>query len=268
MTPEVRSKCPINSFLIYDGKGTFGSTYAKLKQLIIKAEQHFSAHWNIKTISASDFHPSKWRPGRTVLVIPGGPSSELEAAIGSRFEELRKFIHQGGSAVLFCGASYAASTVRTFGKVTKQGKMHLFPGKTSGPIYPAAAECPLPFIHKAATLSCDGRKVKALLSGGGCYIPDESWSGEVLATYQESKKPAVLTSIHGKGIVVHSMVHLEVEPEKQLFSSFERSFDNYKRHFFWHDWEEIYSELSRDPDSRQWLFQKLLEKILEHPSNP
>ncbi len=266
MAPEVSGKCPIDSFLIYDGKGTFGSTSSKLERLIRKAKGHFSAHWDIKKISAFDFQPSKWQPGRTVLVIPGGPSSVLEAEISGRFEELRKFIHQGGAAVMICGASYAAATERTFNNITKQGKMRLFPGKASGPIYPAAKECPLPFIHKVAALSCGDKKIKALLSGGGCYFPDESWKGEVLATYQENKKPAVLTSIHGKGIVVHSMVHLEIEPEKQFFSSFEHSSENFNRYFRWHNWEEIHRELSRDPDSRQWLFQKAIEKILEHPS--
>lgn len=244
------SRC-ISKVMIYKGhlehplKGpghTIPKRIATFEYLNKFREKEGKIPWTVTTFSGEELLQilSKENPEETLVVIPAGQSTRLQAVFtDAQTEFLQKFLEKGGHLYSNCGAAYWLSRFRIWTDLCEeQSEMrHTIIKTTNLPVFQGIAHGPLcPFPGKkyqtgfySTAVEVIGRKgpCTIFLSGGGSFkIPKEPEFQQkvtVLARYAHAElkrlgkkeeeygswENAVIMveSVKGKGRAILSMFH-------------------------------------------------------------
>ena len=155
--------------------------------------------------------------GFEIFWLPGGWAPDYSRKIReSGREAILQFVNQGGAYVGVCaGAYYAAATVVWEGERYLY-LLKLFRGEAVGPeIFPwpryGMAELEMDPGHP---INVKGpREETMLLYGGGYFVPTALQEMEIVATYKQTGRPAIITFPYGRGKVLLLGVHPEIEED-------------------------------------------------------
>jgi glutamine amidotransferase-like uncharacterized protein len=192
---------------------------------------------------------------QTLLVIPAGPSSEIEEVFSKHdLEYIKESVRCGLFLYTTCGSTYAAAALRFWGDdpTPKKSTFGIFDGIARGPLFPDPTQPHgTDFIFESVNLCYPGGSVNLLLGGGGSLFYEETKAQKTLAEYniedlsRAGKDPSwvsavVMTQIE-KGRAIFSMVHPATG--KSEISLLRGRFPGRKD-----DWERIALELSSEAE--------------------
>lgn len=153
--------------------------------------------------------------GFEIFWLPGGWALDYERKIRQAGREaILELIAEGGAYVGVCaGAYYAAATVVWEGERFPY-LLKLFHGEAVGPeIYPwphyGMAELEMNLEHPIN--GEQPQKEWMLLYGGGHFVPTEEQEMEIVAKYEQTGQPAIITFSYGQGKVLLLGIHPEIE---------------------------------------------------------
>ena len=208
------------SVLVYADAGTshdLSSQLLDFLKVVAKEEQ-------VRRVMADELARGDWMGGCKMLIIPAGRDLEYVRLLPSATLRLiRQFIEGGGSYLGICGGAYFASGTVVFEPGTKNEvvgtrELALFPGTAYGSAYS-------PFTYslgdmRAAPIEVhqytEGqRNVPLFHMGGCCFDLDEvrRFGWDVIGTYTDINRPAMIGSRIGKGKVMLICPHIEFNPE-------------------------------------------------------
>ena len=169
-----------------------------------------------KEVTADDLNNTGLE-GFSALWIGGGWAPDYERKIReSGRQAILEMIKQGGAYIGICaGAYYAASTVRWEGE-SYPYSLKLFLGTAAGPeIYswPHYGMAKLEMNPEHPINADEGKEESMLLYGGGYFVPASGQKIDIVATYEQTDHPAIITFSYGKGRVVLLGVHPEIEED-------------------------------------------------------
>lgn len=173
--------------------------------------------WEVLSVPGEELISTlaKSKAKETLLVIPAGQSSHLDAVFSLREVECirENFLGVGGRLYATCGASYMLSQTREYDGlctqnpsqrelVVKQSILPLFAGTAKGPL------CPFPgkkyqvgFYSDAVTVTNGVENCTVYLSGGGSFLRGDS-----------AQKAAVLVKYLGSELLRFGKKEEECEP--------------------------------------------------------
>lgn len=201
--------------LIYAGEGV--SSFSL--QETLKTFRSLYAH--VETADDAMLCHADWEKDTALLIIPGGRDIPYDRKLkGKGTAKIRKFVEEGGSFLGICAGAYFASSEVVFEKGTplevhEERDLSFFPGAAVGTLYPHS-----PFTYDSETgahpsvISFKGEKLNLYYNGGCCFENAEHYPEvTILARYQDAaQKPAMIHCSVGKGNVLLSGVHFEVNP--------------------------------------------------------
>ncbi|MCH9614000.1 MAG: hypothetical protein SP1CHLAM54_10090 [Chlamydiia bacterium] len=231
---------PIKQVLIYSGHSGLGPFPCNVPKTIKLFSNLGSLRtslggipWTITPFDGSSLqkHLSRKISSDSLLVIPAGPSSELDKAFSAKdIESIQAYLAEGGRLFLTCGSAYWASKVRIFDTLSesaspafktmrKTSKIPLFDGYAEGPLFPYPnTKHRVSFKQEDVLVRTEsGATCFQALVGGGAFIPSTtSQSIKVLLEYNVNRHPiwknAAIRINNGPGSVLMTMVHPEYGP--------------------------------------------------------
>lgn len=274
--PALKNKISfIRKVLIYGGRGPYFDDIPKKKQLFEALNVMRTAHglpeWRVEILEKEQIASAlaESLAEETLVVIPPGPSSLLDEALGSHTGQLHAFGMRGGRFYFECGSAYWAATSREYLGLSEEKvwgkKMGLFPlfrGRAKGPLCPYPAyKYNIGFKSEAVRVQMGERECTVFHSGGGCFILDPEEKATVIARYLPSElirlgktseecalweKAAILTPV-GKGAALLAMFHADgdVLAEAEAFPDCGT------------DWESVRKNLSPLAERRDFLYAML-----------
>lgn len=171
---------------------------------------------DVKCVSGNDLQHTDWMQNTTTLIMPGGRSLPFYKTLGLQGNlHIREFVKLGGIYLGICAGAYYACSETIFAaglplELKLPGELHFFSGCALGPV----------FADKAFTYDSEkgARVVKVQWQdgtiypsyfNGGCYFENAD-QAQVLATYVENQKPAIIACKAGLGRVILSGIHPEL----------------------------------------------------------
>jgi glutamine amidotransferase-like uncharacterized protein len=139
--------------------------------------------------------------GAKIWIFPGGECGEWEI----ERKKVTEFVEGGGVVLGFCGGAYFLSRESTFMGQTKTREDSLFEGRAVGPIS-ETGDYRSPQAALAVRVSSASLGAGRLYNQGGCYFEGKA---NVLATYEDLQKPAIIWGKKGKGRYVLCGCHPE-----------------------------------------------------------
>lgn len=249
------NKSNLKRIYTYTGDEKHDPIYYEETELFKKMIRQVGLQCEIKEISDSNFSPERWEPQTSLLHIPGAMATELENHLGSKVEQIRKFIERGGSGLFWCGASYWAAREAIYQDKIRTRQLALWKGIQIGPLLPYRGnpEGNVGFFHGAVKVHWEGTDtlkkwaprgldLHVLLSGGGSFIPDrEEYPHKVLVTYSEQPphlSNAGVKSHIGKGVSICMFPYWTHNA-----AYFEESLAGYEKHFPDHNWRQLVADI-------------------------
>jgi glutamine amidotransferase-like uncharacterized protein len=239
----------------YTGNEKHEPIYYEETELFKKMVARANLKWPIVEVSDAEFNPLTWDPQHVLLHIPGAISTELDHHLGSKVEEIQKFVMRGGKFLGWCGGGYwACRQVRYIDAlctIHKERTLALWNGVEEGPLLPFLGnpEGNIGFFHGAVKVKWNGSEIlkkhlpqglelNVLLSGGGTFIPaQEEHRYKVLAAYgdyEEGKNFAGVKTCVGEGIAILINPYFTHGPDY-----LRSGLDGYERYFPSHPWARI-----------------------------
>ncbi len=175
-------------------------------------------------VEAIDDHYLKekdWEKETKLLVFPGGRDIPYDRSLkGKGTQKIRKYVEKGGSFLGICAGAYFGCAEVIFEKGTplevhEKRDLCFFPGAAIGTLYPHVQ-----FSYEdnsgfhPSEVAFNGKSVRLYYNGGCTFENVEKYSGvTILAHYIDaSDKPTIIHCKVGKGTVILSGVHIEVNP--------------------------------------------------------
>jgi biotin--protein ligase len=202
--------------LIYDGCGAdyecVDWTLAAFRSLLKQSDL-------VAVVDDKALIDDKWMSTTRILIIPGGRANPYHESLGEvGMENIRKFVHNGGTFVGICAGAYFTAAKSKFAEGTKNEiiaeHLGLFKGEVKGPLFEDFNY--LEETIKIIPANCsDGEKRNVYHHGGGWFVePEEYEDISVLARYipdePDKDGPASMIKIkYGEGIVFASHIHFE-----------------------------------------------------------
>ena len=191
---------------LYSGRGVWDEGKMALIQM-------FRAYdFSIDTVNA-DYINSGSLEHYNLLVIPGGWAVNYRRDINSTgISNIRNFVQNGGVYLGICaGAYFAANTVEWRGR-TYSYPLSLFNGVASGPIDTIAS-----WPNYSITSINVHDSNEWVLYYGGPYFYGNIF--DTIALYNINNKSAIIQLNYGRGIVILSGVHPEIEEDSDRDST-------------------------------------------------
>lgn len=261
----------IRTVMIYTGHGPYvdhvPQQVAMFKDLNSHRIELGRPEWKVRTVSGELLIGALQaeNPASTLLVIPPGPSRDLENAFSQeQFEFIRsQFLKKnGGRLYTTCGSSYMVSKWREYQMAQnikssmKESIFPLFTGTAKGPLcLDRDVNHNVNFYSDVVTVANEKETCRMFLSGGGSFFLDENdLKTRVVAIYLDSKlsKNAAIISFVGKGSVLLSMFHPEYGPEHIDIETLRRVFPHSCT-----NWKEIKERLSPTDDRLRFVFRHM-----------
>jgi glutamine amidotransferase-like uncharacterized protein len=203
---------------LYVGKGVWDVGREHLK-MFLKEHQYSYRTFNAKSVKAGGLKNS----GITVLIMPGGESSEYLPDLGGQGAlEIKKFVETGGGYLGICAGAFYATSQREGGNATGPWGI----GLLEGTAYDGTALHTSPFVEgmmdfdfmPVSVLEGLQPKFRISLFGGPSFrYTDEEAAKKnlvVLSRFPVIHEPAMLLFLYGAGRVFLSAPHLEVEENR------------------------------------------------------
>jgi glutamine amidotransferase-like uncharacterized protein len=239
----------LRHIIVYHGLGPYPDNIPKQIEMFCGLNEYRKRDgrppWKVTSVAGENLISvlEASNPKETLLVIPAGRSSDLEAALSS--EQIayiqQQFLHlQGGRLYAVCGAGYMVSKIRKYNALgviypekrdfcVKPSRFPLFEGKAKGPLCPYPGEKHNVSFSSHAISVTNGKENCAMyLSGGGSFfLGKSSQEVQVLVKYSDEgllrlgKPPqqyekwsnaAILAKV-GNGAILLSMFHPDCGPE-------------------------------------------------------
>lgn len=282
---------PIHHVLIYTGHAGRGPYAGEITQRInmfkalipLRLELgHFP--WSVEPFDGQDLALTlkTHRPEKTLVVIPAGPSSELDSVFKDEDTlALREYIKAGGRGYFTCGSAYWVSQTRIYSDISglhpteritteKVSKCPLFAGIARGPL------CPFPghkykvgFFSDAVEFKAkDGEKCTLLVSGGGSfYLPSRKTPAvDVILEYTEEElkrlgktpdwKNAAIRIRQGLGQALLVMTHPYYGPEDIDSERYYQAFPDSGS-----DWHAIHRRLTAEKERLIFIQKQLIAPL-------
>lgn len=298
---------PIESVYIYRGhlrslqpwlgktvqtiQGPYLESIAKHQFIFHQIKEQKQRKWKIELIYGHEIIPTlqkiklSFTIHSSLLVIPAGESSELDAAFSDEeASSIKESVGEGLRILGTCGSAYYLSLEREWNdkcsiqpkdttSLRKTSKMGIYQGRAIGPLSPYPGQIyNSAFFHEAIKIIGKQNEATVLVSGGGTFVPIDSslttlmkQRVEVLAKYDLKElprfskdatwSPAVVLCDYGKGAAVLSKIHPAYGPEDIDLDSYRKAFPNRKD-----DWEGIRNSLS-PLSKRVSLFYEFIEAL-------
>ena len=194
--PDPPPPSPLPVFGIYAGAGSWLENVEAISNFL----DHYGYEWY--QFDAEEAATSELADLYDVIWFPGGFAAEYKHYIGDH-ENIRSFVHQGGTFIGSCAGAYYASAVLRWSGTAYDYPLSLFEGEAVGPmsgligwgsqaeISPEAGH-PVSenFPEKIEMCYCDGPYFKADQNGQDLVV---------LARYIVNDKPAVVAVPFGSG---------------------------------------------------------------------
>ncbi len=257
--------------IIYASSGAYPSQIGKQTAFFKQLNAIRPSKWEVLQVPGRDLEEAltKSCPKETLLVLPAGASSQLEAAFRQEktANSIREFIVEKGARLLStCGASYALSLAREFDRSIQFSALPLFEGTAHGPLNRA------PSRAEAVKVTNGEEECFLYVSGGGTLrpLPDTSRGATVLARYaseelirfgrepQEWENAALLVAM-GKGKAVLTMPHIEMGPE-DIHSGIEGNFPDSTT-----NWQAVRANLSSLDQRLRFAYQSMIYPLENAP---
>lgn len=156
-----------------------------------------------------------WIKAASLLIIPGGRSLPYYEALGDAGNQnIVDFVKQGGSYLGICAGAYYAAAKTTFASnrpehtLILDGALYFFEGEAIGPVF---AEDAFDYESEAGARLVSitwGEETFPVYFNGGCSFTENL---NVMARFSENSLPAILGFNYGKGRVLLSGVHPELD---------------------------------------------------------
>lgn len=211
----------------------------------------FYNHKIIK-LSANDLINTDWYNNASLLVIPGGADlGYVNKLNGIGNNVIKKYVESGGSYLGICAGAYYSSGYVEFDKngiyeVLGERELKFFPGKSIGPILANYSYSTNSGV-RAAQIEVKSTLMRVYYNGGGAFENADYYPEiEIIARYKENNLAAIIKTNYGKGSVILSGVHFEVDPYEINYN------DEYLL--------QIKDELQQDNHLREELLKNILPK--------
>lgn len=264
----------------YSGNETHVPIYYEEIDLFKKMLIKIGIKCPVIEVSDAEFSPVAWDPKHSVLYIPGAKSSDLELHLGSKVNEIKHFIHNGGRFIGWCGGGYWACHEVQY-RLSETCMLHkvrnldLWKGIEKGPLIPLSNHFigGKEYAHEVVKvkwlgsdvlkeLMPDGIEVNVLLSGGGSFIPaEDEHKYKVLATYQDIEQEKSIAGVKtyvGEGLAVLINPYFTYEADY-----LKNGLETYKKHFPEHNWSKIISDLEGQEIKSQLCFADMLLEVMK-----
>ncbi len=278
--------------IVYSGPGSYGDNIVKQIGMFDVLNEYRKKEgrpcWKVSSVGQQDLIPSLQasNPKETLLVIPAGQSSHLEADFSP--EQTAYIQHQflglqGGRLYATCGASYMLSATREYNGLSvahpdqrelciKKSLFPLFEGTAKGPLCPYPGKQYKVGFYSDAVAVTNGKETCTIyLSGGGSFFLNESGQKvDVLVKYPKSelirlgKSPeewekwsnaAILAKV-GEGTILLSMFHPYYGSKDIDVETYEKAFPGCGT-----NWRAIKAQLSSLDDRMRFVLHSMLHPL-------
>ena len=214
---------------IYAGRGTWDESVQAIRKMF-----EWMNH-TVETVSAQQIN-NNGLAGFRVLCIPGGNMYDYAQDISSRGKEnIRNFVHSGGSYIGICGGAYFASEeVYWRGSQLPMTPLGLFHGTAAGPIneimaYPNYTMTRVNVMNQAHPVIKSERDFESMLYyWGPALISETDANIIILGNYDIGNQTAMLALEYGHGKVFLIGTHPEIEEDSDRDEvSFGNEFDDH-----------------------------------------
>ena len=245
--------------LIYNDEGVdrecFNETLRSINRSSI-AEQV-----QVEAVNGTALNSTSWDERCLVFVVPGGRSTPYyELMRQSGMQRVCDYVSSGGAYLGLCAGGYFGCSRTEFElggplEIVRNDGLGFLAGKATGPAINAGEFCYESYAGSELTVvtlhDLPHDRVRLYYCGGAGFHPADSDEVEVLARYEECEDSpiAILKGIYGKGRFILSGIHFEVS-----HTSLPRD-DEHIRSF--------YAELERQEETRQQVFDHLLEGLVD-----
>lgn len=193
--------------VIYDDKGVS-------QQSLQAFRAYFSEKHEVCCLSGREIQSTQWMNEATLFIMPGGRSLPFYEALGSAGNQaIVDFVTHGGCYLGVCAGAYYAVRETLFAldlphELRLPGALNFFEGQAVGPVFSAPA-----FDYQAESGACVvtiawGEEQYPSYFNGGCAFTESPFT---IARYAENHLPAMIAFSYGKGRVVLSGVHPELD---------------------------------------------------------
>lgn len=175
----------------------------------------------VELVNHQVLNDAAWEQETSLLIIPGGRDIPYDRLLkGKGTAKIRKFVENGGSFLGLCAGAYFGAAEVIFEKgsaleVHEMRDLKFFPGAAVGTLY---SHSPFKYESEEGThpsqITFQENELH-LYYNGGCAFKDADKYPEVsiLARYKDAEnQAAIIHSKIGKGNVILSGVHFEVDP--------------------------------------------------------
>ena len=210
-------------FLIYSDKGVSSlsvhHSYIMLKQFDIEEAK-------IKLINADYILEGLSSKNDKLLIMPGGADTFYMEKLGQAGNfKIKDYVIKGGGYLGFCAGAYFAcksiqSAIGTLNAVSGKRKLGFYPGNIIGPTLAPYSYNTKKGFKVSRIKFQQGLKKNQILNlfyhGGGTFMKAQEFRNiNILAEYtnqDRNDKAVIIQSDFGKGKVVLSGVHFEIDP--------------------------------------------------------
>lgn len=157
-----------------------------------------------------------------LFVMPGGAARYKAAKLnGAGYNQIRKYVEQGGSYLGICAGAYSACETTDWARGTAfeiqtSNELVLFPGRAVGPVNDfGAADSYNGSGARLVELDFDAFSARSLYWGGCRFVPNETAAAVVVARFSNlpDKPPAIVAGRYGSGRWLLSSTHIEYDHE-------------------------------------------------------
>ena len=189
--------------LVYDDQGASLQSVAALK-----------TYFNARSVTGQCLQDTTWISNTDLLVMPGGRSLPFYQTLGDLGNRnIIDFVNAGGTYLGLCAGAYYAARKTLFAcglphEIELDGALNFFEGEAIGPVFLQEK-----FDYGSETgarivdVVIDGEIYPAYFNGG-CYFSESPFT---IARYLDNNLPAMIAFSFGKGRVVLSGVHPELD---------------------------------------------------------
>ena len=193
----------MHQVLIYDDQGASLQSVAALKTC-----------FNARSVTGQFLQDNTWISKTDLLVMPGGrslPFYQTLGDVGNR--NIIDFVKAGGTYLGLCAGAYYATRKTLFAcglphEIQLDGALNFFEGEAIGPVF---SEEKFDYGSEAGAQIVDvvvDGEIYPVYFNGGCYFSDNPFA---IARYLDNDLPAIIAFSFGKGRVVLSGVHPELD---------------------------------------------------------